>query len=397
MAEATASESIELSSLFPHLDKELQSLKERSKGLRLESARMLVVDDHEGNRKLLGAYLKELGHAVTLAGDGEEALDLIHSQDFDLIFLDVMMPKISGYRVLEDLKADPKLREIPVLMTSGVEDRDSAATCIETGADDYLLKPLNFSILKARVSSCLEKRRLRDLEKAYVNQIEITQRLSQRLLNNILPPVIVERLKNGEETIAELFPEVTILFADIVNFTRLCAGKHPTELVDLLNSIFSNFDRLAEQYGLEKIKTLGDAYMAVGGLLKSSTNSAEAVAEMAFQIQKEISKFEDSQGKPLKMRVGIDTGPVIAGIIGIKKFSYDLWGDTVNIASRMESEGIPGQIQVTAATYERLQDKYLFERRGMIEVKGKGKMTTYWLKGRKKGHPGGVPPEMEKG
>jgi adenylate cyclase len=209
------------------------------------------------------------------------------------------------------------------------------------------------------------------------------QEQTERLLLNILPEPIADRLKQQASTIAEDFSEVSVMFADIVGFTQIASRLTPIDLIDLLNQIFSTFDRLSEKHGLEKIKTVGDAYMVVGGLPVRRDDHAEAIAEMALDMQDAIAQFRQETEKEFNIRIGINTGPVVAGVIGIKKFSYDLWGDTVNIASRMESHGIPGKIQVTAATYERLQEQYLFEKRGVIPVKGKGEMTTYFLKGRK--------------
>ncbi len=206
---------------------------------------------------------------------------------------------------------------------------------------------------------------------------------SEELLLNILPKPIANRLKQGQNIIADSFAEVSILFADLVNFTRLAAQVTPTTLVTLLNEIFSMFDRLAQHHGLEKIKTIGDAYMVVGGLPTPRPDHAEAIAEMALDMQKELTRFNGQHGKSLGMRIGINIGPVIAGVIGTKKYIYDLWGDAVNIASHMESHGIADSIQVTEETYKRLQEKYLFEQRGMIQVKGKGNMMTYLLIDRK--------------
>jgi class 3 adenylate cyclase len=205
---------------------------------------------------------------------------------------------------------------------------------------------------------------------------------AERLLLNILPASIAQRLGHNQDTIADSFEEATVLFADIVNFTNLSSQISPTELVSLLNEIFSRFDRLLERYGLEKIKTIGDSYMVVGGLPLIRPDHAEAVAEFALEMQQQIQEFNVERGQEFSMRIGINTGPVVAGVIGLKKFIYDLWGDTVNTASRMESHGIPGAIQVSFATYERLKDKYLFEERGTIDVKGKGEMNTYLLKSR---------------
>ncbi|MDY6806319.1 MAG: adenylate/guanylate cyclase domain-containing protein [Cyanobacteriota bacterium] len=221
--------------------------------------------------------------------------------------------------------------------------------------------------------------------------LDRAQRKSESLLLNILPQSIAERLKQDPKEIAEHFDDVTILFSDIVGFTPISSQMSPLELVKLLNKMFSTFDKLAYRHGLEKIKTIGDAYMVAGGLPVPSKNHAEAVADMALEMQAAIKRFQtgkSSQGKTpanlekMQIRIGINTGPVIAGVIGIKKFIYDLWGDTVNVASRMESSGKPGQIQVSAATYDLLKDKFLFESRGEIDVKGKGRMITYWLNGR---------------
>jgi class 3 adenylate cyclase len=212
------------------------------------------------------------------------------------------------------------------------------------------------------------------------------QERAERLLLNILPEAIAEQLKDNQQSIAESFPEVTVLFADIVGFTQLAGHLPPTQIVNLLNRIFSAFDLLTEQYSLEKIKTIGDAYMVVGGLPHHRPDHAEAIAAMALDMQAEIKRFNLENQETFKIRIGINTGPVIAGVIGIKKFIYDLWGDTVNIASRMESQGIAGCIQVSEATYNRLHDKFLFGKRGIITVKGKGDMTTYLLLGKAKGN-----------
>ena len=216
-------------------------------------------------------------------------------------------------------------------------------------------------------------------------QLTAEQKKSEHLLLNILPETVANRLKEQPTTIAEAFAEVTVLFADIVGFTQLSTQVSPQELVGLLNRIFSAFDELAEKHGLEKIKTIGDAYMVVGGLPNPRKDHAEAIVEMALDMQQAINKFNVETGSNCNIRIGINTGPVVAGVIGIKKFIYDLWGDTVNIASRMESHGIPGNIQISENTYEQIKDKfknkYVLESRGLIEIKGKGEMQTYLVMG----------------
>ncbi|KOR37568.1 hypothetical protein AM228_06205 [Planktothricoides sp. SR001] len=213
--------------------------------------------------------------------------------------------------------------------------------------------------------------------------LHLAQQQSESLLLNILPKTIAEQLKQSTDAIAEHFDEVSILFSDIVGFTPLSARLSPIDLVKLLNEMFSKFDKLAEKYQLEKIKTIGDAYMVAAGLPVQRKNHAQAIAEMALDMQGSIQQFSLENREEFQIRIGIHSGPVVAGVIGKKKFIYDLWGDTVNVASRMESSGIPGKIQITGDTYELLKDRYVVEKRGQIFVKGKGDMITYWLIDRK--------------
>jgi len=205
---------------------------------------------------------------------------------------------------------------------------------------------------------------------------------SDGLLLNVLPRSIAERLKRDPGVIAEHHDEVTVLFADVAGFTPFVQRTPANRVVAVLNEVFSAFDELAERHGLEKIKTIGDAYMVVAGLPEPRADHAQAAAEMALEMQAEAKRLGGTLGLDLAFRIGLDSGPVIAGVIGRRKFSYDLWGDTVNTASRMESHGLPGRIQVTGATYARLGDAYQFEDRGEIEVKGKGRLHTYLLLGR---------------
>jgi class 3 adenylate cyclase len=215
--------------------------------------------------------------------------------------------------------------------------------------------------------------------------LALEKQYSDTLLHNILPKSIVKRLKKDPIIIADRFEATTILFADIVGFTKLSEKTPPADLVNLLNQMFSIFDELSERYGLEKIKTMGDAYMVAGGLPVASTSHAQAIADLALEMRLRLKQFNLEQHQEFNIRIGIHTGTVIAGVIGIKKFVYDIWGDTVNVASRMESHGIPGQIQVSDATYQILKDQYDFTERGVIEVKGKGEMRVYLLQGKKSG------------
>ena len=215
-----------------------------------------------------------------------------------------------------------------------------------------------------------------------VRQLETLHHENERLLLNILPEPIADRLRQGEQLIADRFEDVTLLFADIVEFTRMSSGMTPDELVSVLNTLFMVFDELVDRHGLEKVKTIGDAYMVVGGMPERSTDHTERIAEMALDLAEKIGRVRFAASRDVRFRVGIHCGPVVAGVIGTKKFIYDVWGDTVNVASRMESLGVPGRVQISGAVEERLRGRYVLEPRGLIEVKGKGLLPTWFLEGR---------------
>ncbi len=235
-----------------------------------------------------------------------------------------------------------------------------------------LLQDSNAALTRANdeLESRVEKR---------TRALKLEQEKSESLLLNILPKAIAQRLKHEPRPIANAFDEVTVLFADIVNFSEVSSHVSPRELLQILNQIFSAFDCLSEKYGVEKIKTIGDAYMAVAGVPEPQPRHADVVAQMAIEMLQVIDQLDIPGGYQPSLRIGINTGPVVAGVIGTKKFIYDLWGDTVNVASRMESLGEPNRIQVTEGTYQRLSRRFTFEARGPIEVKGKGPINTYWL------------------
>ena len=224
-----------------------------------ETGKILVVDDNPSNRELLFRRLSHDGHQVTKAESGCRALEILSRDEFDLILLDLMMPDLNGFQVLERLKADERLHEVPVIMISGLQEVDSVIRCIETGAEDYLPKPFNSVLLRARINACLERKRWRNRERRYLERIELEKEKHEILLRNILPGQIVSRLNSGELVIADRVEEATILFADLVGFTALASRVTPADLVDNLNRIFSEFDALCHELGIEKIKTIGDA------------------------------------------------------------------------------------------------------------------------------------------
>ena len=339
---------------------------------RSVASRILVVDDNASNRDLLSRRLVREGYCVTAAENGAAALALTTAEGFDLVLLDLMMPGMSGFEVLCRLKADAGTRHVPVIMISALDEFDSTVRCIEAGAEDYLPKPFNPILLRARIGACLEKKRLLD-------ELHAEKERSEALLLNILPRTIVERMRRGETVIADRIAEATILFADLVDFTSLAAKSSPEETVALLGEIFSRFDALAARHGLEKIKTTGDGYMVAGGLPEERPDHAVAVAEMALAMLDAVETAGRTGGEPFRLRIGLNTGALIAGVLGTHKFVYDVWGDTVNTAKRMESYGLPGRVHVSAATRRALGDAFRCEPRGLLDVKGKGWMETYFV------------------
>jgi len=345
---------------------------------------LLVVDDEPLNREMLIRRLKRMGFTAAGAENGLEAIEIIGTENFDLVLLDILMPVLDGFQTLERLKADENFKHIPVIMLTALDEVSATVRCIEAGAEDFVPKPFNPVILRARIGASLEKKRLRDQERAYLAEIKAERAKSDQLLLNVLPAAIAERLKSGEETIVDAVADATVLFADIVGFTKFAADHPPARTVALLNELFSNFDRLVETVGVEKIKTIGDQYMVVGGVPLEMSNHAAACADMALAMMNAMTEFNEKNRQSWKIRIGMHSGPLVAGIIGSKKFAYDLWGDTVNIASRLESHGEAGIIQVSEVTAKLLKDAFELEKRGTVELKHRGRMTAYRLVGRKK-------------
>ncbi len=266
-----------------------------------------------------------------------------------------------------------------MIVTSALDELDSVVRCIEAGAEDYLTKPFEPVLLRARVNASLERKSLRDREKQFLADLEREKRRSEILLLNILPESIVSRMRDGETSIADRIAEATILFCDLVGFTALSHALPADRTIDFLNRTFTAFDRLAAEEGVEKIKTIGDAYMVAAGIPEPQHDHAERVARFAIRMLQEVGRVAAATELDLKARIGIHSGPVVAGVIGTHKFIYDVWGDTVNTASRMELHSLTGRIQVSAATAAALAGRFALEPRGIIDVKGKGPMETFFL------------------
>jgi adenylate cyclase len=356
-----------------------------------DTVTVLLVDDQQVIGEAVRRMLEE-EEDITFhfCSDPAQAITKAVELRPTVILQDLVMPEIDGLLLLRFFRANSLTKNIPMIVLSSKEEPQLKARAFALGANDYLVKLPDKVELVARIRyhSKAYINRLQRIEayramQEYLEKLEIERQKSESLLLNILPKPIAEKLKQEQGIIAESFSEVSVLFADIVGFTQLSASISAIELVHLLNGIFSKFDDLAEKHSLEKIKTIGDSYMVVSGLPTPREDHAEAMAEMALDMKAALEDFKKEFNQDVSIRIGIHSGAVVAGIIGTKKFIYDLWGDTVNTASRMESHGIPNCIQVSEATYERLSDRYLTEQRGLIYVKGKGDMFTYLLKGRK--------------
>ena len=358
----------------------------------LKNASVLIVDDQQANLDLIDAFLSDDGYTgLRMTTDPRAGLEMFRAQRPDLVLLDLHMPRMDGFALLAEMRAlVPDGEYLPVLVLTADSTVDTRHRALSAGAKDFLTKPLDETEVLLRIRNLLETRSLhlavrrRSLElEERVAELHDERARSERLLLNVLPATVAERLKGAPTAaIADQYPEATVLFADLVGFTNLASPLEPGELVAWLNDLFSAFDRLAAKHGIEKIKTVGDAYMAVGGVPTPRADHCEAVADLALALCAEAARRVSPGGQSVALRVGVHTGPVVAGVIGTHKFSYDLWGDTVNLASRMESHGVDGEVHVSAAVYEKLRGRYDFTERGLIPIKGKGELSTYLLRSR---------------
>jgi class 3 adenylate cyclase len=329
-------------------------------------ARILVIEDEPANIAILSEVLLAAGYHPIVATSGEQGLQLLENARPDLILLDIMMPGIDGYETCRRIKALNRWRDVPVIFLTGRVDTRDVLRGFESGAVDYVVKPFHPRELLARVHTHLT--------------LDHLHRENQRLLLNVLPAPIAEQLKKQKGIIAQRFEDASVLFADLVGFTALSARLSPSDLLQMLNAVFSNFDDLVGKYGLEKIKTIGDAYMVAGGLPDPRSDHLEAMAQLALEMHANLRQTGSPFGE-LDIRIGLHTGSVIAGVIGVRKFIYDVWGDTVNTASRLESHGVTGRVHVSDVVYERLKERFEFESRGMVELRNRGPMQTYFLQG----------------
>ena len=330
---------------------------------------LLVVDDNEDNRFTLIQRLKREGYVnVAAADNGRDALKLLAERPFDLVLLDITMPEMDGYQVLATLKADTTLRAIPVIMISAIDEIESVARCIGLGAEDYLPKPFNAVLLRARVAACLEKKKLRDQEAVYAQQIESERRRADELLYAMLPPGAVRELKATNKVQPRRYDEVAVLFCDIVGFTPYCDRNPPEKAVAELQALVGEYEQIVHRHRMEKIKTIGDAFLATAGLLDHLADPIFASLQCGLEMVEASRRIEPKW----EVRVGIQFGPVVAGVIGQRQYGFDLWGDTVNTAARIAALANPGSVVTSAATWQHIRNRGRGRSLGSVEVKGKG-------------------------
>ncbi len=351
-------------------------------------ARILVAEDAPEALALLVGLLKKKGHDVVGVEDGQLALRELRAGAFDLVLSDVMMPNLDGFGLLAAMKDDQTLRDIPSIIVSMLDDMPSMVKGIELGATDYLSKPVNRTMLKARVSAVLERKRLRDQERRSLEDLKIEQARSQRLLHSVLPPSMVKRLMgqapgSGPIMIAADYPNAAVMFASIHNFAQVAAGRPAQETIQTLSTVFSLFDKLAEENGVTRIKTIGETYVAAAGIEESTGDAIERVADAALAMLVGVGGLKTSHPEPITLRIGMASGPVVGGVLGTSKVAFDLWGEPVTAAAHMDLLGLPGCIQVPGETVERIRDGYLLELRGTFFIAGLGEMETHLLRGRK--------------
>ena len=353
------------------------------------NGRLLVVDDNVSNREMLAQRLEREGYSVATAAGGREALEKLVEEQFDLVLLDLIMPGIDGFTVLRQIRAKEEWRETAVIMISALDEIKSVVQCIELGAEDYLSKPFDPVLLRARIGAILDRKRLRQQERLKAIELETALREAEQqkhkaesMLRNILPDKIAKQLQERGSVEPMYFEDVTIGFTDFVGFTLSTEKLAAEEIVGLLHQYFTAFDKIAERYGLEKLKTIGDSYMFASGMPdRRPSHPVDAVLAALEMVETVRCLAEPPSPVQWQVRIGLHTGPVIAGVVGIHKFAFDIWGDSVNFSSRMESSGAPNRVNLSERTYTRVKDFINCTPRGRVRIKDGREVDMYFADG----------------
>ena len=354
----------------------------------LLKAKILVVDDQPANVLLLERMLGGAGHeSVTSTLDPRAVCELHEKNRYDLIVLDLQMPGMDGFQVMEGLKHIEQDGYLPVLVITAQPDHKLRA--LRAGAKDFISKPFDVAEVLTRVHNMLEVRLLHveirrkndELKKLY-DQVVTERKAAERLALHVPPDSIAARLQARPDVTADSFADVTVLIADVVGFSELTPAVSPERLALVLDEIFTSFDGVTKNRGLKKIKTLGNSYMAAAGVPVPAGDHAARAAHVSLDMVDALARFNERSGTSLQVRIGIATGTVVAGVIGKRMYLYDVWGDAVNTASRMESHGVAGRVQASESTRRLLGDPFLLEERGALEIEGNGELKTWFVGGR---------------
>lgn len=338
----------------------------------IKKSRVLIVDDVEENLHVLTDTLTREGFHPLQAKSGERAIQIAKKASPDLILLDIKMPGMDGYETIGHLKADPDTTEIPVIFISALNQIDDKVKGFNSGAVDYVSKPFQKEEVVARVGTHLSLRQAQET-------LKVEKEKSEKLLLNILPEKVAEELKEKGTSDPQSFKNVTVFFSDFVNFTEKSEQMTPGELLAELNEMFTRFDEIMESHRCQRIKTIGDAYLAVCGMPDEDPYNALNIVKAALEIRQYLIKRKAEKGSNWEVRIGIHTGDVVGGIVGIRKYIYDVFGDSVNTASRMEAHADPMTINISETTFDAVKDEFNCTQRDSIEVKGKGQMTMYFV------------------
>jgi adenylate cyclase len=354
----------------------------------LLNAKILIVDDLPANVLLLERLLGGAGYtSIASTLDPHAVRDLHQKNEYDLIVLDLQMPAMDGFEVMEALKGIEKNGYLPVLVVTAQPDHKLRA--LKAGAKDFISKPFDVAEVLTRVHNMLEVRllhvevhRKNDELKELFDQVVAERKVSERLALQVPPDSIAARLQARPEVTADSFAEVTVVIADVVGFSELTPAVGPERLALLLEEIYTTFDGLVKERGLKKIKTLGNSYMAAAGVPVLTGDHAARAAHLSLDMVQALDRFNERGGHSLQVRIGVASGPVVAGVIGKRMYIYDVWGDAVNMASRMESHGVAGRVQVSEHTRRLLGEPFVLEERGALAVEGKGEIKTWFVGGR---------------
>ncbi len=352
-------------------------------------ASILVVEDSPINQRLLCKLLGKEGYAVRTADHGQEALALLRTFRPDLILLDILMPQMDGLELCRLLKVGEATRDIPVIFISSLDDTSDKLSGFEAGGVDYITKPFHPAEVLARISTHLKLCRLQRQLEERNRQLGLEKQKSEALLLNVLPARVAHELMERGAYTPQSFPEVTVCFVDIVQFTVAATTLSPEELLGELNALFGAFDRIVEANHCERMKTIGDAYLFVAGIPEASPDQVRNAALAALGIVEYLRERNRSGARPWQVRIGLHCGPVVGGIVGTKKYLYDIFGDAVNIAARLEALSEPMRINVSAEVRRRLDGAFDFSCPLSVEMKGKGQQSTCFLEGRRGQTSGG--------